>query len=243
MSVRIRPLSGLLLALAVALAPSPGFGELGERFVDPGNGFSIRPPQGWVVLANPAAGVSVAFRGPQEGDFAPSINVAVLPTPLEITPQVIRRAVDELRAQFEGGSPPPLAKDIAGQVPPISNYRVTNGRIVTLFGGNAGFLESTYEQGDGNRRNRVRNFQTIVSGAGCHYVITYTAPENRYDRYLGLAHDSVNSFTAGAAPRGAGAPPRRWTDYGQPVGAVLSLILITGFMMFLWRRAKRRRRR
>lgn len=248
MSVRIRPVSGLRLPaagllLAVALAPSPGFGELGERFVDPGNGFSIRPPQGWVVLANPAPGVSVAFRGPQEGDFAPSINVAVLPTPLEITPQAIRRAVDELRAQFGGESPPPLAKDIAGQVPPISNYRVTNGRIVTLFGGNAGFLESTYEQGAGDRRIRVRNFQVLVSGPGCHYVLTYTAPADRYDRFAKEAHDSVNTFTGGAGPAGSEPRRKRWTDYGPEVGTVLGWVLVVGIFVYMWRRVKRRRRR
>lgn len=233
---------GLLVALAAALAPSPGAAALGERYVDPENGFSIRSPQGWEVLPKPAAGVSVAFRGPREGDFAPSINVAVLPTPLSITPQALRRTVDELQAQFAGSSPPPLAKGLAGMVPPISNYRVTNARMVTLFGANAGFLESSYDQDAGAGRIRVGNFQVILSGIGCHYVLTYTAPADRYDRFVKEAHDSVNSFAAGTAPEGAGAPGKPWYAYGQVVGAVLGMVFLMGFMGFLMRRTRRRRR-
>jgi hypothetical protein len=236
--------AALLLALAAALAPSPVAAALGERYADPANGFTIRPPQGWEVLPNPAPapGVSVAFRGPREGALAPSINVAVLPTPLEITPQTLRRAVDEVQAQFGGGAPPPPPKDLAGHVAAISNYRVTNARLVTLYGGTAGFMESSYDQGAGGDRQPVRNFQVIASGIGCHYVITYTSPADGYDRFVKEAHDSVNTFTAGAAPAGGGKPPR-WTDYGRPVGATLGLLLLIGFMVFLWRRAERRRRR
>lgn len=235
--------AALLLALAAALAPCLAAGALGERYVDPANGFSIRPPQGWAILPNPAPGVSVAFRGPRQGDFAPSINVAVLSTPLEITPQALRRTVDELQAQFAGAAPPPLLKELAGRVPPISNYRVMNARMVTLYGGTAGFLESAYDQGAGNARKPVRNFQVIVSGVGCHYVITYTAPADGYDRFVKEAHDSVNTFTAGAGQAGAGEKPLRWYDYGKPVGMTLGLLLMIGFMVFLWRRAARRRRR
>jgi len=253
----------VLTVLSLALPPSPSLAALGERHVDPGDGFSIRPPQGWEILPNPAAGVSVAFRGPREGDFAPSINVAVLPTPLEITPQAIRRTVDELQAQFAGASPPPLAKDLAGKVPPISNYRVMNARIVTLFGANAGFLESAYEQGGGVGRIRVRNFQVILSGPGRHYVLTYTAPADRYDRFEAEAQESVNSFAAGAGSAGAtGKEPfsmsRTLSDFllrlasalgisiralGRITGSLLALIVLLGVMIRIMRGVRRRRRR
>jgi len=261
---RRRAAVGLLVALAATLAPSPGgAAALAERWVDPGTGFSIRPPQGWEVLPKPAPGVSVAFRGPREGDFAPSINVTVLPTPLEITPQALRRTVDELRAQFAGASPPPPAKDLAGKAPPLSNYRVTNARMVTLFGANAGFLESDYDQGEGNGRIHIRNFQVILSGPGCHYVLTYTAPADHYDRFVKEAHEAVNSFTAGAGPAGApGKEPfsmsRTLSDLllslagalgisihalGRITGSLLGLIVLLGFMIWVMRGALRRRRR
>jgi len=224
------------------LAPAVARTALGERWVAPGTGFSIRPPQGWEVLPQPAPGVSVAFRGPREGDFAPSINVAVLPTPLAITPQAIRRTVDELQAQFGGDSPPPLAKGLPAEAPPISNYRVTNARMVTLFGANAGFLESNYDQGKGNGLIHIRNFQVIVSGPGCHYVLTYTAPADLYDRFVNDAHDSVNSFVAGAGPEAARPPEKRWYEMGQVVGTLLGMVVLIGFMIFLMRWARRRSR-
>ena len=232
----------LVVAAAACLASSTAGAALGERYIDPANGFSIRPPRGWEVLPNPAAGVSVAFRGPREGDFAPSINVAVLPTPLEITPQALRRTVDDLQAQFAGTSPP-LAKDLAEQVPVISNYRVINARIVTLYDGNAGFLESAYDEGAGDARKRLRNFQVMAPGAGCHYVLTYTAPADRYEATLKEAHESVNSFAGGAAPAGSGPRRKRWTDYGPQVGTVLGWVIVVWIFVFMWRRAKRRRRR
>jgi hypothetical protein len=231
----------LALALASALAPTVVWAALGERWIDPATGFSIRPPQGWEVLPGPAPGVSVAFRGPREEAFSPSINVAVIPTPLEITPQTLRRTVDELQAQFGGDAPSPGAKDLTGKAPPVSRYHVTNARIVTLFGGKAGFLEASYAQAMGTGRASLRNFQVILSGSGSHTVITYTALADRYDQFVVDARASVNSFAAGAAPPGAAAAQKRWTDMGQLVGTVLAMVFLIGFMVFLMRRTRHRR--
>ena len=140
-----------------------------------GKGYKIRPPLGWD--ANEGAGSMVVFFLNPSPDsqagvpFQANINIIREPAP-EIT----------LQGYVDANTPDmPLI---------LTNHKFIDDSASTVNGQSAHFLESTFQQGVFNLRNR----QLILLNDAEAFVVTVTALEDTWESYRELFDASLRSF-------------------------------------------------
>ncbi len=219
------------MLLAVLLAPAPSQPEaLGERFIDPETGFTLRPPRGWEALPHPFEKVSVVFTGPAFEGFVANLNVVVLPGRIEVNPGFLASLARRLEKEFEGkqeaaGTGQGSIEMGAGKP---RDYRITRRGITPLAGTDAGYLEARYEEAhEGGGSHAFRQFQVIVPGPVQHYVLTYTAREEAFVASLAEVQASVSSFTPALGPPPSPPLSRGWlARFALALVAVLAGVLL-----------------
>jgi len=238
----LRPLTFLLaVGTMTLLCTMASAVELGIRYTDSKLGFSIRPPRYWTVEREPMEGVSVVFVGPRHEGFVGTLNIVIQPEKIEVTPAYVSILARQLEAGHarEKARKRLLRAKAAQPDVGITDYRVKRTRIAKVAGEDAAFLEAAYSGTYNGRKRKTRNLQLVVPGPSRHYILTYTAIGEQYERYLPEVMASMATFTVVATALGPSALPAS----GKRKAAVALLVgLAAGIAVLVMARRRAGRR-
>ena len=131
------------------------------RVHDANNGFSIVPPPGW-TSREAATGNFMTYHGPKEGGFPVSFNVNVHEDKSNAIPEQMLLGVKQLLTRV------------------MTNYRAVEEDFEIIDGKRCYSLCGTFEMG----RFKLQSLQYgIPTEAGKIYNITFTAPQDVFDKY------------------------------------------------------------
>lgn len=227
---------GLLAVLAGSARQARA--ALGERYVDPEWGYTIRGPEGWELRPRMVEGVSLVYLGNAYEGFHPNLNVVVFPEPIEVTPQYVEQMVRNLEARMESSADDEPQSGRGGGVsgPRTRDYRVARRSIAPVGGADAIYLEASFQQTANGQTKAFRQLQIVIPGVQSHFVLTYTARAEVFEDALPDIQAAVNSFTPAIGPvRGAGGSP--W--FARRGG--LALALLAGAILVALAIQRRRR--
>ncbi len=232
----------LLIAVMGLIAALPGtarqaMAALGERYVDPDWGYTIRGPEGWEPRPRMIEGISLVYLGGAYEGFHGNLNVVVFPEPIEVNPQFLEKMVRDLEARMEISADDDSRSAQtggAGEAHP-RGYRVTRGTIAPVAGADAAYIEASFQQTVKGRTKAFRQLQIVIPGFQSHFVLTYTARAEVFEDALPDIRAAVNSFTP-PVESVVGTP---W--FGGRVALLALVVLVAGTILAAL--AARRRRR
>lgn len=164
---------------APSAAPSAPAPALSATVYQSPDGYSIRPPAGWIMHPTGGQdGLSVLFTAPTvdkavQKPFADNLSVAI---------QSTTESLDSLISETKQKYPSFLA-----------NYKVVTDQPIAVAGGQpAHLLGGTYDvEGTGT----LENIQLTVTNPGKAYTVTFTSPAGSFDNY----HDQIQAALASFA--------------------------------------------
>jgi hypothetical protein len=193
----------------------------GERIEIPDVGFTIIPPNGWMVHKN-SHGSSLLFEAPKQPNqiYQPTIQVMVFSK---------HRYIDEVTMKEYGDL---IVEKFGKMSNRVSGYRLRDAAIQRLETGDPSILYYTEFQYDDVA---IMQMHILISSATNHFVMTYTDIakifEDESSPGLAIAYTSMHS--AQLATR----PPWRWRGFAIAGG--VALMLIVGWFSMRFMRARR----
>lgn len=144
------------------------------------SGISVDYPEGWIVRENPSAGVIVAFGSPKESEadtFVDNVNVSTsdLSSKADIT-------LDQVATLWQKQTEEDMA---AG-----GTFKVLETKSDQLVGEDAKRLIYTYSK----EGIDIKGMVVIALKDKKAYIVTYTAEEKSFDKFLNVANTIVSSL-------------------------------------------------
>lgn len=138
-------------------------------------GISLEYTDGWSMKENPASGVVVAFGSPKESSddkFVDNINLST--TDLSSQPMTLDKLTDTWLKQTQDAA----------------EFKLVDRKSTLMAGGDAEQLVYTYT----NQGVNIKGSVTIATKNNTAYIITYTAEETSYDKFIDSANTAVTSL-------------------------------------------------
>jgi hypothetical protein len=144
-----------------------------EAYVSHKHGFSIVPPDGWIVDESGAFGTAVTFYGPVMPETGGRVNMNII---VETTNVTLEEYVSYINSQLTSV---------------FEDYRlVSEGGRIIAYALRGYELVGVFTQGT----HKFRNKQVIMVEEGKAFVITLTALSTNYDTYLPTFEGSLQTF-------------------------------------------------
>jgi hypothetical protein len=193
----------------------------GERIEIPDVGFSIVPPNGWMVHKN-SHGSSLLFEAPKQPNqiYQPTIQVMVFNK---------LRYIDEVTMKEYGDL---IVEKFGKMSNRVTGYHLRDAAIQRLETGDPSILYYTEFQYDDVP---IMQMHILISSATNHFVMTYTDMakvfEDESSPGLAIAYTSMHSAQLDSRP------PWRWR--GFVIGGVAVFLVILGWFTLRFLRARR----
>ncbi len=163
----------LLLIFLSALVFNSQTAKTSEAHISHKHGFSIVPPDGWMVDESGAFGTVVIFYGPVMPETGGRVNITIL---VETTNVTLEEYVSYIKSQLTSV---------------FEDYRLVSedGRIIA-YALRGYELVGVFTQDT----HKFKNKQVIMIEEGKAFVISLTALSTNYDTYLPTFEGSLQSF-------------------------------------------------
>ena len=243
--LRLFPSGVRILFIAVmgllALLPGSAAAALGERYVDPEWGYTIRGPEGWEARPHAMEGISLVYLGSAYEGFYANLSVVALPEPIEVTPKFVEQMVRNLEAQMEIAAGDASQSGLRGDPDEARprGFRVARRTIAPVGGVDAAYLEASFHQNVNGGTRELRQLQVVIPGVQSHFILTYTAGTEVFEDALPDIQAAVNSFTPAVGPvTSTGGSP--W--FARRAGLLFALLALIACTTLVLLAIQRRRR-